>query len=105
MSRFYMDKPDDFEGFNQLQRGASPARHRRLRVFAAVGGSSRARCIWRPLRYFLNSNPRSEAFGVGKGICSTDPTSSLGPRLRFVVTALTDHHRVEVYSLRRRTHA
>ena len=63
--RFYLDKPDDLSGFNQLQRGASPGGG--LGDFGGVlffdGRLSRSVNVSANLGYILNSNPQSEAFG------------------------------------------
>jgi hypothetical protein len=68
MYRWYWDKPDDFEGFNQLQRGASPGGDiGDFGLFAVVGGRlSRSVHVSANFGAFLNSNPQSEAFGAGK---------------------------------------
>ena len=63
--RFYLDKADDFSGFNQLQRGASPGGDRG--DFGAImfvdGRLSRSVNLSGNIGYILNSNPQSEAFG------------------------------------------
>jgi hypothetical protein len=63
--RFYWDKADDASGFNQLQRGASPGGN--LGDFGLVGviGGRLSRSVHLAANfgYFLNSNPKSEAFG------------------------------------------
>ncbi len=66
--RFYWDKADDFSGFNQLQRGASPGGDLGdFGLFGVVGGRlSRSVHLAANFGYILNSNPRSEAFGGGK---------------------------------------
>ncbi|HEX5706306.1 MAG TPA: PKD domain-containing protein, partial [Pyrinomonadaceae bacterium] len=68
MYRFYLDKADDFQGFNQLQRGASPGGDiGDFGIFGVIGGRlSRSVHLAVNGGFFLNSNPRSEAFGVGK---------------------------------------
>ncbi|HEX8722175.1 MAG TPA: hypothetical protein VF736_16290 [Pyrinomonadaceae bacterium] len=66
--RWYMDKADDFSGFNQLQRGASPGGD--IGDFGLVGfvsgRLSRSVSLHSNFGYILNSNPQSEAFGTGK---------------------------------------
>jgi hypothetical protein len=66
--RFYTDKADDFSGFNQLQRGASPGGDiGDLGLVGFVSGRlSRSVNISANFGYILNSNPQSEAFGTGK---------------------------------------
>ncbi|HVF51023.1 MAG TPA: hypothetical protein VNA19_13095 [Pyrinomonadaceae bacterium] len=68
MYRFYLDKADDAQGFNQLQRGASPGGDiGDFGLFGVIGGRlSRSVHMAVNFGYFLNSNPQSEAFGVGK---------------------------------------
>lgn len=68
MYRFYMDKPDDTAGFNQLQRGASPGGEiGDFGLFGVVGGRlSRSVNVSVNFGYFLNSNPQSDAFGGDK---------------------------------------
>ena len=65
--RFYWDKADDFQGFNQLQRGASPGGDLGdLGLVGVVGGRlSRSVHLSANVGYILNSNPRSDAFGGG----------------------------------------
>jgi len=66
--RWYLDKADDFQGFNQLQRGASPGGD--IGDFGLVGfvsgRLSRSWSLHSNFGYILNSNPQSEAFGTGK---------------------------------------
>jgi PKD domain len=66
--RWYLDKADDFSGFNQLQRGASPGGD--LGDFGLVGfvsgRLSRSVSLHANFGYILNSNPQSDAFGTGK---------------------------------------
>ena len=63
--RFYPDKADDFSGFNQLQRGASPGGD--IGDFGAVGFVSgrlgKHVQLSANVGFILNSNPKSEAFG------------------------------------------
>ncbi|MCA1573389.1 MAG: hypothetical protein LC770_02385, partial [Acidobacteria bacterium] len=65
--RYYWDKADDFSGFNQLQRGASPGGSLGdFGLFGVFGGRlSRSVHLAANFGYILNSNPRSEAFGGG----------------------------------------
>jgi hypothetical protein len=66
--RWYLDKADDLQGFNQLQRGASPGGD--IGDFGLVGfvsgRLSRSVSLSANFGYILNSNPQSEAFGTGK---------------------------------------
>ncbi|HEX7316054.1 MAG TPA: hypothetical protein VF297_19260 [Pyrinomonadaceae bacterium] len=66
--RWYLDKADDLQGFNQLQRGASPGGD--IGDFGLVGfvsgRLSRSVSLHGNFGYILNSNPQSEAFGTGK---------------------------------------
>ncbi|HEY0171090.1 MAG TPA: hypothetical protein VGB98_08700, partial [Pyrinomonadaceae bacterium] len=66
--RWYLDKADDFSGFNQRQRGASPGGD--IGDFGLVGfvsgRLSRSVSLHANFGYILNSNPQSEAFGTGK---------------------------------------
>jgi hypothetical protein len=63
--RFYPDKADDFSGFNQLQRGASPGGD--IGDFGFVGFVGGRLARWANVSanvgWIINSNPRSEAFG------------------------------------------
>jgi hypothetical protein len=65
--RWYADKADDAQGFNQLQRGASPGGN--IGDFGAVlavqGRLSKRVSLSSNIGYILNSNPRSDAFGGG----------------------------------------
>ncbi|MFZ0062320.1 MAG: hypothetical protein WAL47_09810 [Pyrinomonadaceae bacterium] len=63
--RFYPDKADDFSGFNQLQRGASPGGDIGDFGFVGVvsGRLSKHANLSANVGFILNSNPRSEAFG------------------------------------------
>src|SRR5687768_4196259 len=63
--RFYENKADDFAGFNQLQRGASPgANFGDIGLVGFVSGRlSRSVNLSANFGYILNSNPQSEAFG------------------------------------------
>ena len=64
--RWYPDKADDFAGFNQLQRGASPGGS--IGDFGLVGfvsgRLSRSVSLHGNFGYILNSNPKSDAFGT-----------------------------------------
>jgi hypothetical protein len=66
--RWYGDSADDFSGFNQLQRGASPGGNfGDIGVGAFVAGRlSKHAELSANFTYILNSNPQSEAFGTGK---------------------------------------
>ncbi|MDT5159221.1 MAG: hypothetical protein QOH51_3578, partial [Acidobacteriota bacterium] len=63
--RWYGDKANDFKGFNQLQRGASPGGN--LGDFGLIGfvsgRLSRSVNLSANFGYILNSNPKSSAFG------------------------------------------
>jgi hypothetical protein len=63
--RWYPDKADDFSGFNQLQRGASPGGD--IGDFGLIGFAggrlSQHVEVSANLGYILNSNPKSEAMG------------------------------------------
>ena len=63
--RWYPDKADDFSGFNQLQRGASPGGSiGDFGLIGAVSGRlSKHVNVSANLGYILNSNPKSEAMG------------------------------------------
>ena len=63
--RWYQDKANDFQGFNQLQRGASPGGD--IGDFGLIGFISgrlgQHVNVSANLGYILNSNPKSEAMG------------------------------------------
>jgi hypothetical protein len=63
--RWYPDKANDFSGFNQLQRGASPGGS--IGDFGLIGAISGRLSqhvnVSANLGYILNSNPKSEAMG------------------------------------------
>jgi hypothetical protein len=63
--RWYPDKADDFKGFNQLQRGASPGGT--IGDFGLIGfidgRLSQHVNVSANLGYILNSNPKSKAMG------------------------------------------
>jgi hypothetical protein len=63
--RFYLDHAKDFQGFNQLQRGASPGGNIGDFGLGAVvsGRLSRSVNLSANFTYILNSNPKSDAFG------------------------------------------
>ncbi|HYO63676.1 MAG TPA: hypothetical protein VER08_08610 [Pyrinomonadaceae bacterium] len=75
MYRWYWDKADDADGFNQLQRGASPGGSLGdFGVFGVVGGRlSRSVHVAANFGTFINSNPRSEAFGGGEAVLLDRP--------------------------------
>ena len=75
MYRWYWDKPDDAEGFRQLQRGASPGGDiGDFGLFGVVGGRlSRSVNLSVNFGYFLNSNPKSEAFGTAEAVLLDRP--------------------------------
>ncbi|MFL6254653.1 MAG: Ig-like domain-containing protein [Pyrinomonadaceae bacterium] len=64
--RFYADRANDFRGFNQLQRGASPGGN--LGDLGLIGFISRRATrnvtLSGNLGYILNSNPTSDEFGT-----------------------------------------
>jgi hypothetical protein len=66
--RWYTDNADDFRGFNQLQRGASPGGNfGDIGVVGFVSGRlSRSVSLHANFGYILNSNPKSDAFGGGE---------------------------------------
>lgn len=63
--RWYPDKANDFQGFNQLQRGASPGGD--IGDFGVVGAISgrlsQHVSVAANVGYILNSNPKSDAMG------------------------------------------
>jgi hypothetical protein len=63
--RWYLDKANDFQGFNQMQRGAGPGAD--IGDFGLVGFVSGRLSqhvnVSANLGYILNSNPKSEAMG------------------------------------------
>ena len=63
--RWYPDNADDFQGFNQLQRGASPGAN--IGDFGLIGfvdgRLSQHVNVAANLGYILNSNPKSKAMG------------------------------------------
>jgi hypothetical protein len=63
--RFYLDHANDFSGFNQLQRGASPGGNiGDFGLGAFISGRlSRSVNLSVNATYILNSNPKSDAFG------------------------------------------
>ena len=73
--RFYADKADDFSGFNQLQRGASPGG--KIGDFGLIGfvsgRLSRSVSLSANIGYILNSNPQSDAFGGSKAVLLDRP--------------------------------
>ncbi|HEY9283257.1 MAG TPA: hypothetical protein VIP46_07370 [Pyrinomonadaceae bacterium] len=75
MYRWYWDSADDQQGFNQLQRGSSPGGG--IGDFGLVGfvdgRLSKRVNLSGNIGYFLNSNPKSEAFGIGDAILLDRP--------------------------------
>src|SRR6185369_8890604 len=73
--RFYLDKADDFSGFNQLQRGASPGGNiGDFGLGAFISGRlSRSWSLHVNATYILNSNPKSDAFGGGEAVLLDRP--------------------------------
>ena len=68
--RWYWDNADDIEGFNQLQRGASPGGSRGdIGLIGFVDGRlSKHVNIAANLGYIHNSNPKSDAFGIDDAV-------------------------------------
>src|SRR5947209_1408198 len=77
--RWYPDKPDDFKGFNQMQRGAGPGAS--IGDFGLVGfvsgRLSRSVNLSSNFGYILNSNPQSKAFGTSKATLLDRPNELL----------------------------
>ncbi|HEV3469115.1 MAG TPA: hypothetical protein VG148_07320 [Pyrinomonadaceae bacterium] len=85
--RFYLDQADDFSGFNQLQRGASPGGNiGDFGLIGFIGGRlSRSVSLSANLGYILNSNPKSDAVG-GDGVLLDRPDEFVaGVGFDFVV--------------------
>ena len=82
--RFYLNKANDFSGFNQLQRGASPGGNfGDIGVVGFVSGRlSRSVNLSANFGYILNSNPKSDAFG-GDDIALLDRGDELVAGLGF----------------------
>ena len=106
--RWYLDKADDFSGFNQLQRGASPGGG--LGDFGLVGfvdgRLSRSVSLHANFGYILNCNPQSEAFGTGKVTLLDRPDEIVaGVGIDFAVNRHFQlDRRAEVDPLRGRAH-
>ncbi|MBV9928746.1 MAG: hypothetical protein JOZ96_27270, partial [Acidobacteria bacterium] len=77
--RWYPDKPDDAQGFNQMQRGAGPGAS--IGDFGIVGflsgRLSRSVNVSVNGGYILNSNPRSDAFGGSNAVLLDRPNEFL----------------------------
>ena len=77
--RWYPDKPNDFNHFNQMQRGAGPGAS--IGDFGIVGfvsgRLSRSVNLSANVGYILNSNPRSDAFGGKKATLLDRPNELL----------------------------
>jgi hypothetical protein len=73
--RFYLDHANDFSGFNQLQRGASPGGSiGDFGLGAFISGRlSRSVNLSVNATYILNSNPKSDAFGSGEVVLLDRP--------------------------------
>jgi hypothetical protein len=73
--RFYLDHANDFSGFNQLQRGASPGGSiGDFGLGAFISGRlSRSVNVSVNATYILNSNPKSDAFGSGEVVLLDRP--------------------------------
>jgi len=78
--RWYHDKADDAQGFNELQRGASPGGN--IGDFGVVGAVqgrlSKVVSVSANIGYILNSNPKSDAFGGGDVTLLDRPNEFLG---------------------------
>ena len=89
--RFYLDKPDDLSGFNQLQRGSGPGSGfgdigAVMFVDARLGRSAN---LSANIGYVLNSNPQSEAFGGADNVtCSTAGRTRRGTASEFPVKSV-----------------
>jgi hypothetical protein len=72
--RFYLDHANDFKGFNQLQRGASPGGNiGDFGLGAFISGRlSRSVNLSVNATYILNSNPKSDAFGTSNDVVLLD---------------------------------
>jgi hypothetical protein len=86
--RFYLDHANDFSGFNQLQRGASPGGSiGDFGVGAFISGRlSRSVSLSVNATYILNSNPKSDAFGPNEAVLLDRPDEfNTGLGLDFVI--------------------
>ena len=77
--RFYLDHANDFKGFNQLQRGASPGGNiGDFGLGAFISGRlSRSVNVSANATYILNSNPKSNAFGTADDVVLLDRPNEL----------------------------
>jgi PKD domain len=77
--RYWLDKPNDFQGFNQMQRGAGPGSS--IGDFGLVGfvsgRLSRSVNVSSNLGVILNSNPKSDAFGTKDAVLLDRPNELL----------------------------
>jgi hypothetical protein len=73
--RFYLDKADDQSGFNQMQRGAGPGgSFGDIGLVGFVDGRLSKRVnLSANVGYILNSNPKSEAFGIEEAVLLDRP--------------------------------
>src|SRR5947209_666440 len=77
--RWWMDRPNDFQGFNQMQRGAGPGG--RIGDFGLVGfvsgRLSRSVNVSANGGVILNSNPQSKLFGIERATLLDRPNEFL----------------------------
>ena len=77
--RWWLDRPNDFQGFNQMQRGAGPGSS--IGDFGLVGfvsgRLSRSVNVSSNVGVILNSNPKSSAFGGGDVVLLDRPNELL----------------------------
>src|SRR5437764_12699687 len=77
--RWWLDKPNDFKGFNQMQRGAGPGGS--IGDFGLVGfvsaRLSRSVNVSSNLGIILDSNPQSKLFGISKATLLDRPNEFL----------------------------
>ncbi|HEX3560994.1 MAG TPA: hypothetical protein VHU19_17465, partial [Pyrinomonadaceae bacterium] len=77
--RWWLDRPNDFQGFNQMQRGAGPGSS--IGDFGIVGfvsgRLSRSVNVSSNVGVILNSNPKSSAFGGGDVVLLDRPNELL----------------------------
>ena len=85
--RFYLDHANDFSGFNQLQRGASPGGSiGDFGLGAFISGRlSRSVSLSVNATYILNSNPKSDAFGQEVVLLDRPDELNTGIGLDFVI--------------------